>query len=127
MDKNDTNSSQVKFYDYYVKRSSVYFDRETISSITFLNTLKASIPVNNNKIRRVIGIQFIAYGGSKEFKELSDLSKPNTSIVQKKTEYSNIENGLGIFTSRNYTIQTGMILDNESRNTLADNLPNFIR
>lgn len=127
MDKNDTNSSQLKHYDYYVKRSSVYFERETVLSETFVNTLKASIPTNNSKIRRVVGIQFIAYGGSKEYKELSDLSKPNTSIVQKNTEYTNIENGLGIFTSRNYTIQTKMTLDNESRNILADNLPNFVR
>jgi hypothetical protein len=127
MDKNDTNSSQLKYYDYYVKRSSVYFERETVLSETFVNTLKASIPTNNSKIRRVVGIQFIAYGGSKEYKELSDLSKPNTSIVQKNTEYTNIENGLGIFTSRNYTIQTKMTLDNESRNILADNLPNFVR
>ncbi len=127
MDKNDTNISQVKYYDYYVKRSSVYSDRETVSSITFINSLKASIPLDNTKIRRVIGIHFIAFGGSKEFKELLDLSKPNTSIVQKKTEYTNIENGLGIFTSRNYTIQTNMTLDNESRTVLADNLPNFVR
>jgi hypothetical protein len=53
------------------------------------------------------------------------LNKPNTSIVPKNTEYTNIENGKGIFSSRNYTVQSGVILDEFSFEVLRKELPNF--
>ena len=129
-DKAD-NKTENKYYDYYVRRSGEYTYREgvtnseIITSQNFLNSLKEAIKRDNNKTRKVIGIEFIAYGGSKEYKELLDLSKPNTSIVQKNTEYSNIENGKGIFTSRNYTVQTNMSLDASSINAIVQTVPNF--
>lgn len=131
MNKTDTTISSNKYYDYYVRRSGEYtykegvVNSEIITSQNFLTSLKDGILRDNNKVRKAIGIEFIAFGGSKEYKDLLDLSKPNTSIVQKNTEYSNIENGKGIFSSRNYSIQSNMKLDASSINSIVETVPNF--
>jgi hypothetical protein len=72
-----------------------------------------------------VGITYIAYGGSSEFQTLLDLNNPNLTIVQKNPEFSNITNGLGIFTSRNYK-ETKMEIDPTTVSLLGDELPNFI-
>lgn len=50
--------------------------------------------------RRAISVDMIYYGGSQELFDYINLNKPSLGIVQKKPEYSNISNGLGIFSSR---------------------------
>jgi hypothetical protein len=43
---------------------------------------------------------YIVQVGSSDLKTAIDLSKPNTSLLQVKPNYSNVQNGLGLFTCR---------------------------
>jgi hypothetical protein len=130
MQASDTSVFEYKHIDYYIQRSKRYTyslstNTESVVSVQFIAHLKSNLKYDVSKTRRTMGIEFIAYGGSEELRDYIDLNKPNTSIVPKNTEYTNIENGKGIFSSRNYTVQSGVILDEFSFEVLRKELPNF--
>lgn len=50
--------------------------------------------------RKITGINYVILAGTNDLKTAVDLSKPNTSLLQVKPDFSNIQNGLGLFTSR---------------------------
>jgi len=133
MNANDTTQFVNKEYEFFVQRSRapLFLDgreinTEWVTSRNYINTLKSAIPANNAVRRRIIGIEYAAYGGAKEFQEYLELSKPNTSIVPKNSEYTNIVGGRGIFTSRNLVISNQVFLDGRSVRVLSGQLPNFI-
>ncbi|MDZ4669137.1 MAG: hypothetical protein SGJ00_14815 [bacterium] len=129
MDAADNSIYEIKHIDYSVAKGKLYpaeSDRtENIGSRTYIDYLKLRIPNDVTKKRTSIGITYMAYGGSEEFQTMLDLSSPNLSIAQKNPEFSNISNGLGIFTSRNY-VSTIMEIDPFTVSLLGDELPNFI-
>jgi hypothetical protein len=63
--------------------------------------LAANIPVKNNVKRRAYKVDFILYGASEELASYILINAPSFGVVQKSTQYTNIRNGLGIFSSRN--------------------------
>ncbi len=114
----DTNIFSIKYVDYSLQKGIEYSGNGgegvnlTLKGKNYIdNVLReyfvesdeaAGYPGGNTNVkRRFIGIEYVTYGGSDEFKNLLQISAPSLSIVQKKPEYSNITNGLGIFTSRN--------------------------
>lgn len=129
MDANDTSIYSIKHVDYSVAKGKIYppsVERtENIGSRTYIDYLKSNIPFDATKKRTSVGMTYIAYGGSSEFQTLLNLTNPNLTIVQKNPEFSNITNGLGIFTSRNYR-ETKMEMDPTTVSLLGDELPNFI-
>ena len=50
--------------------------------------------------RRALNVDIILISGGNELNTYIEVNKPSTSIVQEKPQYSNITNGLGIFSSR---------------------------
>jgi hypothetical protein len=50
-------------------------------------------------------VQVLVYAASGEFNLFMQVYEPSTSIVQEKPTYTNIENGIGIFSSRYKTYQ----------------------
>ncbi|MES2726427.1 MAG: hypothetical protein V4643_04950 [Bacteroidota bacterium] len=79
---------------------------------------------NNNVVREFIGLEFVTWGSGREYVDLKERSKLNTSVVQKKTDYSNIENGLGIFTCRTMDVQSNIVLTQNAKD-LINTLPKF--
>jgi hypothetical protein len=128
--KANPSVSDFKTVDYQIAKSNVYkAEKETtlsISSTNYVNYLKSQIPIDDSKLRQTVSITYSAYGGGAEFRTLLDLSKPNLSIVQKNPTYSNITNGIGIFSSRNFTKQE-QDLDAFSEDLLNTELPNFVK
>ena len=59
------------------------------------------LPVNDNVQRRLVDFDLTYFGISDDFNTYLSVNKPSIGIVQKKPEYTNIENGLGLFASRN--------------------------
>ncbi len=123
-----TTLFEDKFLDYSLKinkkvKPSGQYD-ELISSKSYYEFLKSQFQPISGKYRKSMNFEFITYGGSSEFQVLNSLSSPNISIVQKNPTYSNITNGLGIFTSRNYT---SIVLQNDLNtiNFLNNNLEGF--
>jgi hypothetical protein len=121
----------AKYVDYYLEKSWVV---DATSGKTYLRTsaewifyLKSVLKTDNSVTREFKQIDYVATGGSKEMKDIIDLSKPSAVIVQRKTDYSNINGGLGIFSSRSETVKANILLqDDSSKIYLVKDLPNFI-
>lgn len=62
--------------------------------------LAANIPVKNNVKRRAYWVDFSLTGASEELSTYVQLNTPSFGVVQKTSQYTNITNGLGIFSSR---------------------------
>jgi len=68
----------------------------------FFQFLHDNISVDPNIIRVATGypLQFIFSVAADEFNTYMEVNQPSSSIVQEKPEYTNISNGIGIFSSR---------------------------
>ncbi len=67
----------------------------------FYNQIAANVPRTSGVWRTMDTCDITLYGAGEELANYIALNKPSLSIVQKKTDYTNITNGLGIFSSRN--------------------------
>jgi hypothetical protein len=69
---------------------------------TFYQSLHDNIAVDPNIVRVATGypLQFIFSVAADEFNTYMEVNQPSSSIVQEKPEYTNISNGIGIFSSR---------------------------
>ncbi|NLJ06640.1 MAG: hypothetical protein GX437_03105 [Sphingobacteriales bacterium] len=76
----------------------------TVPGISFYQFLKDNIPVNYDINREFLRIDFIYSAGGEEIYNYMNVNKPSIGIVQKKPEYTNISNGLGVFSSRNRNV-----------------------
>jgi hypothetical protein len=75
-----------------------------VLSAGFFATLKSNLEVDNTVERRLVSYDLAYYGISDDFNTFLSVLQPSNTIVKKKPEFTNIDNGLGIFTSRNITI-----------------------
>lgn len=72
-----------------------------MSGEAFFTTIANACGNNPSVIRRVFrAVDVIVYAGSIDLETYIAVNKPSTGIVQERPEYTNITNGLGIFTSR---------------------------
>jgi hypothetical protein len=59
------------------------------------------MPQDINIERKLVDFDLTFYGISDDFNTYLSVNKPSIGIVQKKPEFTNIENGIGLFASRN--------------------------
>lgn len=72
----------------------------TIQENDFFKYVGAKVPVKHG-VKRVIGsLSFKIMGGTKELGRYIDATKPSIGLIQEKPAYTNIQGGLGIFSSR---------------------------
>lgn len=67
---------------------------------TFFNLIEAHIPKLDEVIRFPENIELIFEVAATELSTYIDVNKPSSSLVQERPEYTNIENGLGVFSAR---------------------------
>jgi hypothetical protein len=92
-------------------------DKETKISIEgerFFNFLRQEIEKDNSKERYFIGIDLVMTVGSDELDTYIKVNKPITGIVQERPEFTNIDNGIGLFSSRYTKIRYGFPLTSSS-------------
>lgn len=100
------SDSVIKYCDFALgtfKSETTAGTEEFETSFTgssFHKTLTTLIPANNNVKREAYRIQLIFTVIANEFNIYLDVNSPSSGIVQERPEYTNIENGLGIFSSR---------------------------
>lgn len=96
----------------------------------FFDILAYNIKSDMNLNREFKGFDLIFSSGGKEIYIYIDVNKPSAGIIQKKPEYSNINNALGVFSSRNKTIiparLSSISLDELQNNAKTINL-NFVK
>ena len=92
-------------------------DKETKISIEgerFYNFLRQEIEKDNSKERYFIGIDLVMTVGSEELDTYIKVNKPITGIVQERPDFTNINNGIGLFSSRYTKIRYGFPLTSSS-------------
>jgi hypothetical protein len=72
--------------------------------------------------RRIQGVEFIFDGGGEEIFNYINVNRPSIGVVQKEGEYSNINNGYGIFSTRSRT-KIFKYLDATTINNLMTKFP----
>lgn len=126
--KSDTSIYSIKYVDYNLSKSKLvkYGVQETefVYSAPYYEFLSEAFKPDANVVRSALSFELRTIGGTAEFENLLSLSTPNLSIVSKNPTYTNITNGIGIFTSRNYTSKT-MINDDATIELLNTTLPGF--
>jgi hypothetical protein len=112
---------EEKFYDYYVQSSDETAKYQPNSIVSFLikspDVLKdwrAYFDTQSNNVtRQYVGVEYVTWGASADLLDIQEVSKPNISFVQKRTDYTNIKGGaLGLFAARTINIQSAITVDN---------------
>lgn len=131
VNKNDTNIKTDKTVQWKILRSyrSMYdkgneFVSNRINGILFYDLLLGSLPKDPNLIRKFRPCEFMLICGNLELDNYMQASTPSIGIVQKQSEYSNIQNGTGIFASR-YSFYMGGINLTETTKDILVTLPEF--
>jgi hypothetical protein len=73
---------------------------KNLSGNAFFDIMSNNIPVDMNLNRKFVSFDFKFSSGGQEIYYYIDVNKPSQGIIQKKPEYSNINNALGVFSSR---------------------------
>ena len=91
---------------------------------TFLTTVGNKVPNNTNVLKRVVAhasIEVTISVGSDDLYTYMQVNQPSTGIVSERPVFSNISNGLGLFTSKYETIlPTKPSLNKRTLDSLAD-------
>ncbi len=72
----------------------------SIAYPTFFTAMLAAIPVDEQVNRYLRAITFYVSAGTEEFNLYRRVYKPSTGIAQERPPYTNLTNGVGLFTSR---------------------------
>jgi hypothetical protein len=110
-----------KSFEWNVERNISY--TEVIKSgIEFYNAVKSNIQVDVHKTRTFDGIDIIVWAGGKELADFIKITHANTGITstQDIPKYTNLSEGVGIFSSRNNALYTGFILTDQSLDSLKN-------
>ncbi len=94
-----------------------------ISLNDFINFLKRNIPVDPN-VTRVVkkeAMDFFVYSGSEDLYKYMQISSPSNSMVQDRPFFTNINNGVGLFSARTVTVREGKKLDRRTIDEISDN------
>lgn len=121
-----------KYHDYFVQsgnETSKYSANDPVSerikSVDILNNWKQFFSTQpTNVIRKYVGVEYVTWGAGPDFLDIQEVNKPNISFVQKRTDYTNINGGLGIFAARTFNKQTKISVDSIGR-TIINTLPQF--
>ena len=83
----------------------------------FYTLLQKEVPKDPSIIRFVGKVDFIVSVAADEYATFMDVVAPSSSVVQEKPDYTNITNGIGIFSSRFY-IKKSLTMETTSVDTL---------
>lgn len=86
----------------------------------FYQYIGNNLPVYAGLEKRIAGnVDLLLVAGSNELNIFMDVNKPSTGIIQERPEYTNINNGLGLFSSRLNRAPDSRPLDKTSKDSLA--------
>ena len=88
----------------------------------FFNFLRAEIDTSSTKIRHFDGIDLMMTVGTTDLETYINVNRPITGIVQQRPQFTNINNGIGIFSSRFTHVRSDVILNKDTKDYLIDEL-----
>lgn len=136
-DQGQLLDSIQKFIDYVPQKTMITNnllggDRMSysITQYNFFNFLLGSMKAQYNIKRRAYRVDFRMYGASEELNNYIFINTPSFGVVPKNTQYTNISNGLGIFSSRSLNeikdVPLSATMQNEMKNSTILKPLNFI-
>ena len=75
-------------------------DKITIEGESFFTFLRSSIDINPSKVRSFSSIDLVMTVGSEDLETYINVNKPANGVVQERPSFTNINNGVGLFSSR---------------------------
>lgn len=119
--KTDTLSFNWILFKNRLTESSLRGYEQKISSIPgniFYELLNSKIKANPDIVRKGLYCDVEYYGAGQDLYTYIEVNVPSIGIIQKKPEYTNISNGLGIFSSRYVTALKKVPLSTDMMQTL---------
>ncbi len=116
----DSPDTVYRFFDWHKDTQKSLFGDEMESYYTgntFYTALTTYVPYEDAAeeakvtVRFTSTLEFIIEAGGKELNTYMEVTEPSSSIIQDRPEYSNIINGIGIFSSRARAIKTKKLND----------------
>jgi len=89
-----------KFLTYSLPLVDDSEDKMTIEGKTFFNFLELNLTKDDEVVRYFNGIDMLMTVGSEDLETYINVNKPITGIVQERPQFTNINNGIGLFSSR---------------------------
>jgi len=71
-----------------------------IEGKSFFNFLELNLTKDDEVVRYFNGIDMLMTVGSEDLETYINVNKPITGIVQERPQFTNINNGIGLFSSR---------------------------
>ena len=95
-----------------------------ISSVSFFNFLASRLSTNNDVIRVVNekGLDFRFFVGGDDLYTYIEVNKPSNGLIQEKPAFTNIENGIGLFSSRFNIEKLGYRLSDKTVDSIASGI-----
>lgn len=125
--KDDPAQSKVDSVDWVVfkgketSRITGYAEKSVVVyGKTFYQLLAASLQADTSLARRPLDMAFIFYGATEDLYTYINVNKPSIGIVQKKPEFSNITDGLGVFAGRYVNWYDEVEIRDEMKENLRD-------
>lgn len=93
-----------------------------IDGVEFFNFVKSSVPQNTQATRIFESIEIVLWAGGKELAEFIKIVQANQNITstQDVPAYTNLSEGIGIFSSRNVSYNTDFMLTAATLDSLRD-------
>ncbi len=88
----------------------------------FFSFLRSQLNDNNSVTREYVDIDLIMIVGTEELETYINTNKPLTGIVQQRPEFTNINNGIGLFTSRYIHIEPGLGITLDTQDFIINEL-----
>jgi hypothetical protein len=85
-----------------------------IEGESFFNFLRLNLGKDNDKVRYFNSIDLVMTVGSEDLDTYIKVNKPIDGIVQERPQFTNINNGIGLFSSRYTKIRQGFPLTSSS-------------
>ena len=123
-DKTDVENDFVEKELVWNITKNVRSNKFQFPGLTFYEFLLNNLEVNPNLERRFLDFDCELVGGGVEFEQQINILQANTGITSsgETPVYSNITNGVGVFSTRNTTWEKGVKLNNRTLDSLQNSV-----
>ena len=94
--------------------------KQNISGEEFFNLIAFNVPKDNTVNRRINNIDLLFSAASQDLKTYISLNEPPTGIVQERELFTNINGGIGLFSSRYNKLQENIDLTTSTNQAVAE-------
>lgn len=126
--KADTSVKATKYIDWIVFSDIKSIDLQGGQEISqyyscngFYNVIGANIPVNPNVNRKALFVDLIFSVAAEDLNTYMEVTEPSYTIIQERPSFTNIVNGIGLFSSRYTKALDSMLLSAFTLNELKVN------